>query len=118
MPINHCHSNSVSWDNILTPIVKSNTNILGPILNNLINKSLTIGLFPKSLKRAKIWPIFKSKDKLDITKYRPISTKLVISKVSVKVFYNKLYNYFAVNNQLSSSQFGFRSVLTPSTLYC
>ena len=50
-----------------------------------------------------------NKDKLDVTNYRPISILPVISKVYEKVFYNRLYNYFSVNNLLSSSQFGFRS---------
>ena len=68
-----------------------------------------MGLFPKSLKRAKILPIFKNKDKLDITNYRSISILPVISKVYEKVFYNRLYNSSSVNNLLSSSQFGFRS---------
>ena len=102
-------SNSVGWDNIPTTILKSTINILAPILSYLINKSLATGLFIKSLKRAKILPIFKNKDKLDITNYRPISILPVISKVYEKVFYNRLYNYFSVNNLLSSSQFGFRS---------
>ena len=39
-----------------------------------------------------------------MTNYLP-----VISKVYEKVFYNRVYNYFSVNNLLSSSQFGFRS---------
>ena len=38
--------------------------ILAPILSNLLNKSFAMGLFPKSIKRAKILPIFKNKDKL------------------------------------------------------
>ena len=67
-----------------------------------------MGLFPKSLKRAKILTIFKNKDKLDIINYRPISI-LPVSKVYEKVFYNRLYNDFSVKNLLSSSQFGFRS---------
>ena len=66
-------------------------------------------LFPQSLKRAKILPIFKSKDKLNITNYRPISILPVINKVYEKVFYSRLYAYFSTNNLLSSSQFGFRS---------
>ena len=46
--------------------------------------------FPKSLKRAKILPIFKNKDKFDVTNYRPISILPVISKVYEKVLYNRL----------------------------
>ena len=91
-------SNSVGWDNIPTTILKSNINILAPILSNLINKSLATGIFPKSLKSAKILPIFKNKGKLDVTNYCRISILPVISKVSEKVFYNRLYDYFSVNN--------------------
>ena len=88
-------SNSVGWDNIPTTILKSNINILAPILSNLINKSLATGIFPKSLKRAKIFAIFKNKDKLDVANYRPISILPVISKVYEKVFYNRLHDYFS-----------------------
>ena len=66
-------SNNVGWDNIPTNILKTNGMTLAPILSNLINKSLPQGLFPQSLNRAKILPIFKSKDKLNIANYRPIS---------------------------------------------
>ena len=59
---------------------------LAPILSNLINKSLAQGLFPQSLKRAKILPIFKSKDKFNIANYQQISILPVISKVDEKVF--------------------------------
>ena len=83
-------SNSVGWENISTTILKSDINILAPILSNLINMSLETGIFPKSLKRAKILPIFKNKDKLVVTNYRPISILPVISKVYEKVFYNRL----------------------------
>ena len=68
-------SNSVGWDN-------NQTTIHAPILSNLIKKSLAMGVFPKSLKRAKILPRFKNNDKLDITNYCPISYILpVISKI-------------------------------------
>ena len=107
--INLKQRKSVGWDNIQTTILKSNIIILAPIRSTLINTSLETGLFPKSLKRAKILPVLKGKDKLDVTNYPPISILPVISKVYQKVFYNRLYNYFFIYNLLSSSQFGFRS---------
>ena len=100
--------NSIGWDNIPTNILKTNVRTLAPILSNLINKSLAQGLFSQLLKRAKILPIFKSKDKLNIANYRPISILPVISKV-YDFFYSRLHDYFSTNNLLSSSQFGFRS---------
>ena len=98
-------SRCVWWDNIPTNILKINVTTLAQILSNLINKYLAHGLFPQSLKRAKILPIFKSKDILNIANYRPISILSVISKVYEKVFYSRLYDYFSTNNILSSSQF-------------
>ena len=89
-------------------MLKTNVMTLAPILSNLLNKSLTQGLFPQSHERAKILPIFKSKDKLNIANYRPISILPVITKV-YDFFYSRLYDYFSTNNILSSSQFGFRS---------
>ena len=60
---------------------------MAPILSDLINKSLAQGPFPQSLKRAKVLPIFKSKDKLNIANYQPITILPVISKVYEKVFF-------------------------------
>ena len=54
-------SNSVGWDNIPTTILKSNINILAPILTKLINKSIATGIFPKSLKELKYCPYLKIK---------------------------------------------------------
>ena len=84
---NRRQSNSVGWDNIATTILKSNINILAPILYNLINKSLATGVPCKSLKRAKILHIFKNKDKLDITNYCPISISYLSSAKFMKKFF-------------------------------
>ena len=60
-------SSSVGCDNIPTTILKSNINILAPILS-ILNKQVPCnGALPQSFKRAKILPILKNKDKLDIT---------------------------------------------------
>ena len=53
-------------------------------------------------------PIFKSKDKLNIANYWPISILPVISKVYEKFFIVDSM-IFSTNNTLSSSQFDFRS---------
>ena len=45
----------------------------------IFNKSLTTGIFPTSLKIAKIVPICKSGDKADIKNYIPISLLHVFS---------------------------------------
>ena len=77
------------------------------ILTGIINQSLHTGIFPDSLKIAKITPIFK-KDNPHITdNYRPISLLPSISKVFEKVVYTQGYDYFTETNLLYDSQYGF-----------
>ena len=45
-------SNSVGWDNIPTTILKSNINILAPILSNLIKKVPCTGALPRVSKKS------------------------------------------------------------------
>ena len=77
-----------------------------------------MGLFPKSLKRAKILPIFKNKDILDIANYPPIPIQHVISKVYENVFFiihfitiSLLITYYYYLNLISDL------VQAPNTLY-
>ena len=42
-------------------------------LTILINRSMAAGLFPDSLKVAKVLPIYKEGDREDFSNYRPIS---------------------------------------------
>ena len=48
-------SNSVGWDNITTIILKSNINILAPILSNLITSPLQRGSSPGLSKEQKYY---------------------------------------------------------------
>ena len=76
----------------------------------IVNQSLLTGIFPDSLKVAKITPIFK-KDNPHITdNYRPISLLPAISKIFEKVAYGQVYDYFVENNLLYESQYGFRKL--------
>ena len=50
-------------------------------VSTLINKSLSNGIVPKSLKMAKVIQIYKAKDKEQLSNYRPISLLPTISKI-------------------------------------
>ena len=78
------------------------------VLTCIINQSLMTGIFPSSLKIAKISPIYKKEDPHLTDNYRPISLLPVISKVFEKVAFNQVYDYFNENNLLYKSQYGFR----------
>ena len=56
----------------------------------------------------KIIPIYKAKDKKDISNYRPISLLPIISKILEKVVHKNLYTFLEKNKVLYASQYGFR----------
>ena len=80
------------------------------VLTKIINQSLSTGIFPDSLKIAKITPIFKKEDPHLTDNYRPISLLPSISKVFEKIAYNQIYDYFTENQILYESQYGFRKL--------
>ena len=70
---------------------------------------LESGIFPDSLKIAKIIPLYKKGNINSITNYRPISLLPTFSKVFERVIFNQLYMYLDHNNLLSEQQYGFRT---------
>ena len=74
----------------------------------IINQSLTSGIFPNSLKIAKVTPIFKKENNKLITNYRPISVLPVISKIFETVIHKQLSEYFISNNLFCPQQYGFQ----------
>ena len=59
-------------------------------------------------KLANIIPIYKAKDKKDISNYRPISLLPVVSKILEKVVHKNVYTFLEKNNVVYASQYGFR----------
>ena len=83
--------------------------IISPCLTNILNKSLITGVFPASLKKARVTPIpSKEGDKCNLSNYRPISVLPVFSKVFEKVAYTQLYDYLENNSILHKQEYGFR----------
>ena len=74
----------------------------------IINQILESGIFPDSLKIAKIIPLYKKGNINSITNYRPISL-LPTLFVFERVIFNQLYMYLDHNNILSEQQYGFRA---------
>ncbi len=65
--------NSSGHDNINAKLLKSFVNEIKLPVSILTNLSLSNGIFPDIYKLAKVVPIFKAKDKEEVTNYRPIS---------------------------------------------
>ena len=75
----------------------------------MINKSLTTGVFPDNLKKARVTPIPKEGDKCNLNNYRPISVLPVFSKAFEKVAYKHLYDYLENNLMLRKPQYCFHA---------
>lgn len=99
---------SSGLDGITTKCIKSLKNIIIQELTECVNKCLTLGTFPDSLKIAKVTPIYKSGNKSDPGNYRPISVLPVLSKIFEKVLYKRLKDHIDVLNLINDTQYGFR----------
>ena len=102
------NKSSFGPDEIPVTVLKASANHISQVLSLLINHSFEEGIFPDSLKIAKIFPIFKSGSPLEASNYRPISLLNSFSKVYEKLIYNRLQLFLNKNDILYKGQFGFR----------
>ena len=101
-------STSKGHDGISSELLKLITSDVSKCITTIINQSLTSGIFPNSLKIAKVTPIFKKGNNNLITNYRPISVLPVIYKIFETVICDQLSDYFLTNNLLCAQQYGFK----------
>ena len=115
----HCYSTenlicflknkSSNLNTIPVKILKSICDIISPCLTNIINRSLTAGVFPDSLKKARVTRLPKEGDKCHLSNCRPISVLPVFIKAFEKVAYTQLYDYLENNSILHKQQYGFHA---------
>ena len=101
-------------DEISNITVKAAGPVICEHLVFLINKSLSDGIFPSSLKLAKVLPLHKNGSKEDVNSYRLISLLIVWSKILNVLFLNRILNYLEEHSYINENQFGFRK--THSTI--
>ena len=78
-------------------------------LKHIFNLSFENGIFPDSLKIAKLTSAYKSGDSSSLSNYRPISVLPCFSKMLERIMYTRLYSYLQENKILYSKQFGFQT---------
>lgn len=89
-------------------IFKLIAHIFVPILCKVINSSFSSGIFPESLKLARVTPIFKKGDASDPNNYRPISSLPFLSKVYERLMANRIISFNNKFRIINLSQFGFQ----------
>ena len=100
--------NSSGPDGINTKLLKLVKHDLISPLTNIVNQTLSTGIFPDRLKIAKVIPIYKKGDSLLAENYRPISLLSNLSKIFEKVMLIQLKQYLEEHNLLYKSQYSFR----------
>ena len=94
-------------ENVPIKFLKILTPIISTYLRDAFNKCYKTGIFPNSLKNAKIVPVYKAKQKDIASNYRPISFLLSISKIFEKLLHSKLEFVFFLSKVITKQQFGF-----------
>ena len=101
---------SCELDPLPTSFVKEAVGALAPIITDIVNLSLTSGVFPSCYKEALVTPLLK-KQSLDCNRlqnYRPVSNLALISKIIEKVVSAQLNTYLKENNLLEPCQSAYR----------
>ena len=92
-----------------TQLLKYSSDVISPaVLSNILNTSVSLGVYPKKLKMSKIIPIFKADDETDTSNYRPISLLSNFNRIFEKIMYDRMRDFIEKHNLLYSSQYGFR----------
>ena len=97
-------------DSIPTFLLKLCFDELGPTITNIINFSLSEGIFPSSFKQAIVHPLLKkpSLPDDDLNNFRPISNLNFISKILEKVVASRIQSRLLSNSLSSSFQSAYR----------
>ena len=106
--------NSTDSNDLSMSILKKVFNSICAPLTNICNKSLLNGVFPDSMKVAKVIPLFKSGGNEVFTNYRPVSLLSQFSKILEKLFDKRLDSFIDKHNILVEEQYGFRKARSTS----
>ena len=94
-------------------ILKCASNVISNTLAEIINLSISTGVYPNKFKMAKIVPIFKIDDNTDPSNYGLISLLSTrFNRIFEKLIFKRMESFIEQNNQFSPSQYGFRKTLS------
>ena len=91
------NKSSSAEDGLSSKLLKEMSNELSHPISVIYNQSISTGLFPNSLKIARVRALFKKGDVKNPSNYRPISILPAISKVFEKIMLKQLTTYFDNN---------------------
>ena len=99
---------ATGMDTISPKVLRDSADIITPLITHIVNLSITTGNVPDDFKVAKVTPLYKKNDKLDVGNYRPVSVLSAVSKILEKAVYVQTQKYLLDNNLIFKTQSGFR----------
>lgn len=98
---------SMGHDMIPPRVWKNISHSCCEVITFIINKCFRNGTYPTECKIAKISPILKGGDKLNVQNYRGISVLPAINKIFERILHENLQNFLYKNELTDQFQFGF-----------
>ena len=97
-------------DPLPTQLLKTNVDILSPVITRIVNLSLTTGKFPSSQKSAIITPLLKkaSLDPESLKNYRPVSNLTFVSKLLERIVAKQLRDHLSQHQLYEKHQSAYR----------
>ena len=101
---------SCALDPIPTPLLFECLDAVMPVLTNIVNTSLTTGIYPSIYKTAIVKPLLKKPtlDPNELKNYRPVSNLSFMSKVLEKVVLAQVFSHLNSHNLISEFQSAYR----------
>lgn len=101
-------SKATGYDRFPIAALKKHSILLSTIISDCFNESISHASYPTCLKKAIVFPVFKSGNPKDPNNYRPISVLPAINKIFEKLIFTRLNGFLTTTKQLYQHQFGFR----------
>ena len=106
--IKQIKNKKASLNNIPIAILKQISHIISPLLSEIFNDSINVGIFPDKLKVGRVIPLYKEGALNDVSNYRPITTLSVFSKIFEKLVHKRMTSFISQYNLIKPCQFGFQ----------
>jgi hypothetical protein len=105
-------------DPIPTSILKQSISVLAPTITNIINLSLSSGIFPPSFKQSIVSPLLKKPnlDKNNLSNYRPISNLSFLSKLTERIVKDRLTTHLGKHSLFNKYQSAYRMFHSTETV--
>ena len=99
---------STDLDGISVRFMKDGAQIPKGPISHITNLSINKSEVPSGLKEARVRPLYKKNNRLEVGNYKTVNIQNIISKILEKTVHDQLSKYLIDNKLIYELQFGFR----------